>query len=109
MLSESWTGVKQVPMHASAPVRHLLGIGNRVAPTMLGRYSQTRSLNSAEKHASRRRQPIVLELLTQCHLGQLPGRGVGQLFDEDHVVGNAPARDFAFVELEHRIPADFGA
>ena len=40
------------------------------------------------------------ELLAQCDLGQLAGGGMRQLLDEDHVIGDAPTRDFAFVELD---------
>src|SRR5260221_4287746 len=43
---------------------------------------------------------VVLELLPQSQLGELAGRGMRQLVDEQHVVGHPPLGDLALVELQ---------
>src|SRR6185436_12272916 len=51
----------------------------------------------------------VLELLAQGQLGELAGRRMRQLGDEQHVVGHPPLGDLAFVELEQLGLGDLGA
>src|SRR5687767_1446204 len=50
---------------------------------------------------------VVLELLPQGELGQLAGRGMRQLGNEDHVVGHPPLGDLALVEAQQLVLRHF--
>src|ERR1700694_4966216 len=45
-------------------------------------------------------QRVIAEALPEGRLHELAGGGVGELVDENDVVGDPPLRDLAFVELE---------
>src|SRR6185436_2785869 len=49
---------------------------------------------------------VVLHLLAQRELGELAGRRMRQLLDEDDVVGHPPLGDLALVEPEHLLLRD---
>src|SRR4051794_32295723 len=46
------------------------------------------------------REDVVLEAVAQVLLGELADAGLGDLLDEDHIVGEPPLGDAAVEELE---------
>src|SRR5687768_789262 len=88
---------------ASAAASALPSIG--YISTVIAFFFSTRSkrMRVTRSLVSLRIKAIVLQLLAQRELGELAGRGMRQLGDEQHVVGHPPLRDFAVVEAQQLI------
>src|SRR5262245_54565422 len=70
------------------------GSGSGVAHVSVGNPALEQALGR------RRRQHEILETLTQHRLLDLSRCGMGDIVDEDHVIGHPPVRDLAAHELE---------
>src|SRR6266446_81442 len=74
--------------------------------------SLTRRLRRAKfqphhgRHPLRRRQPVILEALSQGRFLYLAGRGVGDVVNEHHVIRHPPIGDLATHKPENVVLAD---